>query len=115
MDELITTIYEMTVSMGHALQEENYQEFENLVNKRNAMMIEVDAFKTKYPHSIYTPKAKQVLEETLCLEQSFTTLLKENITETKNSLNQIEKKKQVSKKYRPFINQTNGVFIDAKK
>jgi hypothetical protein len=115
MDELITTIYEMTVNMDHALQEENYQEFENLVNKRNAMMIEVDAFKAEHPLYMYTPKAKRLLEDTLCLEQSFTSLLKEDINETKNSINQMEKKKLVSIKYRPYIKQTNGVFIDSKK
>jgi hypothetical protein len=115
MDKLLTTIYEFTVNMDLALQQENYHEFENLVNKRNTMMINVDAFKAAHPHYMYTREEKQLLEETLCLEQSFTSLLKENINETKNSLNQLEKKKQVSKKYRPYIKQTNGVFIDSKK
>ncbi|WP_312470791.1 hypothetical protein [Neobacillus sp.] len=115
MDELIATIYDITVDMDRALKEENFEDFEQLLNNRNSMMIQVEAFKTDHPEYQYPAKAKQLLEDARCLDQRLTFLLKENITETQNSLIQIKQNKQVSKKFRPYLKQTNGVFLDSKK
>jgi hypothetical protein len=115
MDELITTIYEITVDLNRVLKEENYQEFEKLLNTRNAMMIRVDNLKAEHPHYQYSPKVKRLLEDTLYIDLCLTPLLKKNITETRNLLNQIKRNKKVSKKYYPYIKQTNGVFLDSRK
>lgn len=115
MEELITTIYEITVKMNHTLTEENYEEFGKLLNERKEMMATVDNFRSDHPDYQHTPKAKRLLTEVVRLDQRFTPLLNENITKTKNSINQMKKNKQVSKKYQSYIKQTNGVFVDAKK
>ena len=115
MDELIEIIYENTVYMYQALKEENYDEFDKLLNKRNDMMIRVDKLKIDYPHNQSYQKEKRLLEDTLSLDMLMTPLLKENIIKTKTSITQIKKNKQVSKKYHPYMKQTNGVFLDAKK
>jgi hypothetical protein len=115
MDELITRIYDTTVDMNCALKDDDYEKFDQLLNNRNSMMIEVDALRAGLPGYEYTPKERQLLEDIRCFDQRLTSLLKENISETQHSLNQMKQKKQVTKKYRPYIKQTNGVFLDSKK
>lgn len=115
MEELLTAIYEITTNLHRALNEENFVEFDQLLDDRNAMMMKVDRFRSANPSYQYTAKAKQLLEDSHSLDQRLTSFLRENMTETKNSLNQIKQNKQVSKKYRPYLNQTNGVFLDSKK
>jgi hypothetical protein len=115
MDELIATIYEITIKMHRTLKEENYETFEELLNERNTMMNRVDTWKADHPLAQSNQKEKRLLEDALCLDQRMTPLLKENIIKIKTSIAHIKKNKQVSKKYRPFMKQTNGVFVDAKK
>ena len=115
MNELITDIYEITINMHRALNGENFAEFDQLLNNRNSIMMKVDRFRFENPDYHYSAKDKQLLEEARCLDQRLTFLLRENITETHNSLNQIKQNKQVSQKYRPYLKQTDGVFLDSKK
>ncbi|MFJ7726544.1 hypothetical protein ACIQXV_10290 [Neobacillus sp. NPDC097160] len=115
MDELITRIYDITVEMNHALKDDDYEKFDHLLNTRNSIMIKVDTVRAEIPGFQYTAKEKQLLEETRTIDQRLTSLLKVNISETQHSLNQMKQKEQVTKKYRPYIKQTNGVFLDSKK
>jgi len=115
MNELITAINEITINMHRALNGENFAEFDQLLNNRNSIMMKVDRFRSENPNYQFTAKDIQMLEESRCLDQRLTFLLSENIAETQNSLNQIKQNKQVSKKYRPYLKQTDGVFLDSKK
>lgn len=115
MDELIITIYEITVNMDRALREEDFEEFDNQINLRTEAMLKVDDLKSNQPGYKYSEAAKRLFEEITLLEQGMTLRLQENISETKIALNQLGLKKQVSKKYLPYIKQTSGVFLDAKK
>ncbi|ETI69352.1 flagellar protein FliT [Neobacillus vireti] len=115
MDELITRIYDITLEMNRALEDDDYEKFDQLLNTRNSMMIKVDTLRAEHPGYQYTAKERQLLEDIRCFDQRLTSLLKENISETQHSLNQMKQQKQVTKKYRPFIKQTNGVFLDSKK
>jgi hypothetical protein len=115
MDEFIANIYEITVAMNRTLIEENFEEFEKLLNDRNTLMNRVDVMRVDNPNFQYTQKERDLLEDSLRLDQSLNPLLNKNLAKTLTFLNQLKKKKQVSKKYHPHIKQTNGVFIDAKK
>jgi len=115
MEELITSIFEITTNMHRALKEENFVEFDQLLNERNNMMMKVEGFNADNPSFQYSVKARQLLEDSRNLDQRLTILLSEKISETQNSLNQIKQNKQVSKKFRPYLTQTNGVFLDSKK
>jgi hypothetical protein len=112
MDELIATIFDLTVDMIGSLEKEDYEGFEQLLLIRSEIMVKVDAIRADSPDFKYSPKAKQFLKDTMSLDQSLTPLLKENITKTKIILNQIKNNKQISRKYQPIINQSNGVFVD---
>jgi hypothetical protein len=115
MDELIATIYEITVAMDRSVREENYEEFEKLLNDRNTMMMRVDTLLADNPRYQYTENAKKMLEDTRLFDQNLIPLVKESQAKTRTFLNQIKKNQHVSKNYQPYIKQTNGVFIDAKK
>lgn len=115
MNELITDIYEITINMHRALNGGNFAEFDQLLINRNSLMMNVDRFRSEYPNYQYTAKDKQLLDEARCLDQRLTFLLRENMAETQNSINQIKQNKQVSQKYRPYLKQTNGVYLDSKK
>ncbi len=115
MDELIRAISEMTEAMERALTEENDLEFERLLTERNALMEKVDEYRANHPHEEYSPKSKQMLDAALQIDLRMAPVLKERMSETKSSLDQIQKNKKVSKKYQPYMKQTNGVFVDSKK
>jgi hypothetical protein len=115
LEELIAKIYEITVAMHHTLEEENDLELEKLLNDRNTLMNKVDIIRAENPGQQYSPLEKKMLEDTQRLDQSLMLLIKENQTKSLAILNQLKKKKQVSKEYYPHSRQTNGVFIDAKK
>jgi hypothetical protein len=114
MDELIATIFDLTVDMSSSLEKGDFEGFEQLLLIRSEIMVKVDAIRADSPDFQYSPKAKQLLKDTLSLDQNLTPLLKENITNTKTILNQIKNNKQISRKYQPIINQSNGVFVDSK-
>lgn len=115
MNELISVIYEITVNMENNLIKEDFVEFDKLLNKREIMMMRVEAKKYEHIDLQYTLNDKQLMEETLRIDKRLKPMLKGSISKTQESLNQIKKNKQISKSYQPFIQQTNGVFLDKKK
>lgn len=115
MDELIKAIYELTESLETALTAENEQEFEALLTERDAMMIKVDEYRSLHPLDKYSEEAKRLLDAALQIDMRMAPVLTEMLNETKSSLNKIKRNKAVSKKFHPYSNQTNGVFIDSKK
>ncbi|AGK55376.1 flagellar protein FliT [Bacillus sp. 1NLA3E] len=115
MDEFIIAISEITEDMERALNEENDPEFEKLLTERNALMGKVDEYRVNHPCAKYSPKSKQLLDAALQVDMRMAPVLKERMAETESTLIKIEKNKKVSKKYSPYMKQTNGVFVDSKK
>ncbi|MDR7235711.1 hypothetical protein J2Y02_000316 [Neobacillus drentensis] len=101
--------------MHLALKEEKSVKFEQLLDGRNSVMTKVQIFRADHPDHQYSLKDIQLLEDSRFLDQQMSVILQENLTVTQHSLNQIKQNKQVSKKYLPYIKQTNGVFLDSKK
>lgn len=115
MDELIVTIYEITLDMNRSLKEGNFEEFEKLLNDRNTLISRVDDLKNKDTDFDYTSRAQQLLKDILIIDQLMAPQVEKSVIEIKALLNQIKKQKQVSKQYTPYIKQTNGVFLDSKR
>ncbi|WHZ05408.1 flagellar protein FliT [Neobacillus sp. YX16] len=115
MDELITNIYETTVHMQKALEKEDFEEFEELLSKRNEMMITVDEWKASHSEHRYSAKAKTIFEDIIRLDQQLTSFVQNEKNKAQHSLNQLKNNKQVSMKYLPYSKQTNGVFVDKSK
>ncbi|MGG1399033.1 hypothetical protein ABE288_14700 [Bacillus salipaludis] len=115
MDELLSVIYELTVKMENCLIQEDFVEFDLLLNKREIMMTRVEAEKYEHLDFHYSLSDVRLLKEIYRIDKRLNPLLKGNISKTQASLTQIKKSKQISKSYQPFIQQTNGVFLDKKK
>jgi formate-dependent phosphoribosylglycinamide formyltransferase (GAR transformylase) len=115
MEELIEDIYETTVQMHKALIAENFEEFEELLSKRNKMMIAVDEWKASHSDHRYSAKAKTIFEEIIPIDQQITSLVQDEKDKNQQSLNQLKNNKQVSMKYQPYSKQTYGVFVDKSK
>jgi anti-sigma-K factor RskA len=115
MDELIADIYEMTVLMHKALMEEDFEEFEELLSKRNEIMIAVDEWKASHSDHRYSVKAKTIFEEIVRIDEQITSLVQNEKNKNQQLLNQLKNNKQVSMKYQPYSKQTYGVFVDKSK
>ncbi|CRK80917.1 hypothetical protein [Neobacillus massiliamazoniensis] len=115
IDKLIRQIYEITVKMKDALQEEKYEIFEKLLNDRNVLMIQVDSIKEEQQHFEYSTFAKRLLKDMIDLDHLMAPILNDNILKAQNNLNQIKKIHLVTQKYQPYFKQTNGAFVDSKK
>ncbi len=115
MDELIAAINKITIEMNHSLKEKNIDEFEKQLMARNVLMDQVNQYKAENPDFQYSLDAKKMLEDSLQLDRILSPQLKELMNKTQTELNQLKKQKQVSKKYTPYMKQTNGAFFDTKK
>ncbi len=115
MDEMITAIYSLTLEILDEVKKEKFEELDELLSKRNVMMISVDEWKTVHPEQNYSDKAKKMIEDILLLDQQVFSLVQKEKDKTKKSLNQQNNKKQISMKYQPYSKQTNGVFVDKTK
>jgi hypothetical protein len=115
MEEILRSIYEITLKMCSSLKEENYEEFEKLLNDRHALMCRVDALKNQEKNYMYTTVEQQLLKDTYILDQQMAPLLEKNLKETKSLINQQKKQKLVSQQYRTYSKQTNGIFLDSKR
>jgi hypothetical protein len=117
MDQLIATLYEMTLAMNSAFEEENYEELEKLLDQRYEIMSQIDILKSEkqgqgYP---FSPQANALLKEIHMMDQQLNSKLTVNLEQTESLINQTKLNKQVSKKFLPYSNQTSGIFVDAKK
>ncbi|WP_251554704.1 flagellar protein FliT [Neobacillus muris] len=115
MDELIAAIHQKTIEMSQAINQEKVELFIRLLDERNQLMNQADSMKAGLPGYEYTQAAKQLLKKTLLLDQEMAPYLEEQLDRAKTLLQQHKKNKQVSKKYLPYVRQTNGAFIDSKK
>ncbi|WP_040209374.1 flagellar protein FliT [Neobacillus jeddahensis] len=115
MDELIKSIYQLTVEMTRAVTEENIDELEKYLTERNTLMAQVDSLKENDPNAQYSPTAKRMLEETLRLDQQTHPQLKELLGKTGKLLQQIKVKRDISRKFNPYVKQINGAYIDTTK
>ncbi|MDQ1146287.1 tRNA nucleotidyltransferase/poly(A) polymerase [Bacillus sp. SORGH_AS 510] len=115
MNELLKKIYEVTVEMCHLLKEENYEEFEKLLDDRNTLMCKVDELKNSVNGYVYSSSELKLLKDTFQLDQEFAPLLEKKLSETKILINQQKKQKLVSQQYRNYTKQTNGIFLDSKR
>jgi hypothetical protein len=115
MDELIETIYDITIDLNRNLKEGNFVEFEILLNDRNTLMSRVDDLKKQDTDFEYSSRSQQLLKDILIIDQLMVPQIEKSVIEIKALLNQIKKQKQVSKQYTPYIKQTNGVFLDSKR
>lgn len=115
IDELIQTIKEITVNMKAALQTGDYQEFEKLLENRNALMLKIEELKSVTIDFYYSEKAKEVLTETVRLNEELFPFLEKEYNKTQTMINQVKINKVMSQKYQPYMRQTNGAFVDTTK
>ncbi|MGG3564713.1 hypothetical protein ABES03_24255 [Neobacillus rhizosphaerae] len=115
MEEILRSIYEITLKMCSSLKEENYEEFEKQLNDRQTLMSRVDAQKNHEKNYVYTLIEQQLLKDTYLLDQHMAPLLEKNLKETESLINQQKKQKLVSQQYRTYSKQTNGIFLDSKR
>ncbi|WML31535.1 flagellar protein FliT [Neobacillus sp. OS1-32] len=92
----------------------NDEEYTKLLDERNKLMETVDALKAAEPGFQYSSKAKQYLEKTLKLDQEMSSLMNNDLNAIQKEIKQMELKRQITSKYRPYYKQTNGAFIDSK-
>lgn len=115
IDELIQTIKDITVNMNAVLQTGDYQEFEKLLADRNGVMLKVEAEKNRMADFEYSAYAKEILKETLELNEKIIPFIEKEYTKTETMIQQVKINKVVSRKYQPYMKQTNGAFVDTNK
>jgi aspartate-semialdehyde dehydrogenase len=115
MDELIQTIKEITVKMNAVSQAGDYQEFEKLLADRNDVMLKVEEEKNRITDFEYSAKAKEILKETMALNKNLIPFIEKEYNKTETMINQVKMNKTVSRKYQPYMKQTNGAFVDTNK
>lgn len=113
MDKLITKLFDTTLTMKQLLDEENYQELDELLDERNMIIREIDAAKEE--NHQYSPQVIALLREMNAIDQQVTYQLTKALAETENLINQQKINQQVSKKFQPYSKQTSGVFLDENK
>ncbi|MGX6441620.1 hypothetical protein ACWM35_00115 [Neobacillus sp. K501] len=115
IDEMIQTIKDITVNMNTVLQTGDYQEFEKLLADRNGVMLKVEAEKNRMADFEYSAYAKEILKETLELNEKIIPFIEKEYTKTETMIQQVKINKVVSRKYQPYMKQTNGAFVDTNK
>lgn len=114
INDVIKKIYFITDEMRQMVSVGNDEQFAKLLNERNKLMEKADTLKAAEPGFQYSPKARQYLENTLKLDQEMSSLINNNLTAIQKEIKQMELKRQITSKYRPYYKQTNGAFIDSK-
>lgn len=115
IDEMIQTILELTVNMADVLQTGDYQEFEKLLADRNDFMLKIKEQKNGIADFEYSAKAKEILKETIQLNEQLIPFMEKEYSKTETMINQIKMNKVMFKKYQPYMMQTNGAFVDTTK
>lgn len=111
MFELLQKIYSITLELNRVLEQEDYEEFDRLLQVRNEAMIEVDGLKQNNPNFLYTKLETQLLKDIYDLNSQLTKKSEESKTSIQLSINKMNSKKQLFK-YKPYFKQTSGVFVD---
>lgn len=115
MKEFVATLYEITLAMNKEFEQENYEELDKLLIKRNVIMDKVDQTKSEDPTFNYSKELTAMLEKISIMDHALTMKLTVNLEHTKFLINQSQINKRVSKKFQPYSNQSSGIFVDAKK
>ena len=115
MDQLIQTIHHMTIELNQLLQDDHFEEFEKLLSQRKLIMDRVDTLRSYDPSYQYGEEETKLLWDTFQLDQQIGDHLRTRLDQTQQSLNQLQKNKEVKKKYSPYLKQTSGIFFDRKK
>jgi predicted protein tyrosine phosphatase len=114
MEKLLAKMYEITMVMKQALDEEKYQEVEKLLDDRSRIIAEIDSVKNDQEFQ-YSANAIALLKKIYVMDQQVKEKISENFAATQSRLKQIKVIKQVSKKFMPYSQQVSGIFLDAKK
>lgn len=115
IDEMLHNIYEITVNMKDVLQKGDYQEFEKLLDDRNTFMLKIEEQKNRIANFEYSVKAKEIIQETIRMNEQIVPFLEKEFSNTETMIQQLKMNKVMSKKYQPYMRQTNGAFIDTTK
>lgn len=115
VNQLIADIYDLTVEMRRALEEEDFDRFETLLEKRGVLMFKVETLKSENSDEGYSSESRRYIEATIKLDQLLLPQVEEKKHHAGLMLKQIKQKKQVSEKYSPYRQQTYGAFIDTNK
>ncbi|WP_042355967.1 flagellar protein FliT [Bacillus rubiinfantis] len=115
INELIQSIYNLTITIKQALLAEKEEELSQLLQEREQLMEKVMAQKSTVPNFHYSSEAEQMMRDTLELDQEIKILVETALVKTKKELQKLKLNKQVSQLYRPYYKQTSGAFIDSKK
>ncbi|NMD69086.1 hypothetical protein HHO41_02210 [Bacillus sp. DNRA2] len=113
MVKLIDKLYNLTLTMKQALESEQYQELDELLDERNSLMAEID--RAKGEGHQYSEQELSLLEEIKAIDNHVARQLTKALAVTEGLINQQKINKQVSKKFQPYSKQTSGVFFDKKK
>ncbi|CAG9609782.1 hypothetical protein [Pseudoneobacillus rhizosphaerae] len=111
MFELLQKIYNITLELERILEQEDYEEFDRLLQIRNVTMTEVDGLKVNHPNFQYTNLETQLLEDIYALNSQLMKKSEDIKTNSELSINKMNSKKQLFK-YKPYFKQTSGVFVD---
>ncbi|MHC0038131.1 hypothetical protein [Pseudoneobacillus sp. C159] len=111
MIELLKKIFQITLDLERAINEEQYEEFENLLQIRLAAMSEVDEYKANHAGKNYSDNEKQILRDIVQLNQMITKKTEELHNQIQQSMNKVNADKQLYK-YKPYFKQTSGIFVD---
>lgn len=115
IDEMLQNIHEITVNMNTVLEKGEYQKFEKLLEDRNALMLKIEEQKNHISNFEYSAKAKEILKETIQLNEQLIPFMEKEYSKTETMINQIKMNKVMFKKYQPYMRQTNGAFVDTTK
>jgi hypothetical protein len=111
MFELLQKIYTITLELNRILEQENYEEFDRLLQVRNRAMLDVESLKQAQPEFQYSKMETQLLKDIHTLNSQLTKKSEEIKATIQLSINQMNSKKQLGK-YKPYFKQTSGVFVD---
>lgn len=105
INKTLTEMVEMTEKMVSLLEKEQYEDFEKQLDKRQQMIDLLKNYK-------FQEEEVPFLQKIYSLDQHMIPLIQKNMENTKNQINMIKNQKVVSKKFRPYLKQTSGVFLD---
>lgn len=115
MEKLIRTIYDRTIDLTQAVEEENIESIDAILTERSILMIEADRLKRADMHFQYSKDEIQLLEKTIMLDHKIGKKLVGLLNHNTALIQQFKKNMQVSQRFQPYSKQTNGVFVDKKK
>ncbi|WP_197282637.1 hypothetical protein [Bacillus sp. FJAT-18017] len=98
--------------MKKAIEQEEFNELNELLKIRHIFMKDVDEWKAANPGTILSQNDKEKLKEVLGLDQELERVLKEKMSENIQLRGQLKDRSRASKKYGNYQSLTNGAFVD---